>query len=219
MFENLNPCAAYEVRVEPYKNLQVRTFTIGPYFDDPTLSDPLINDENNEYAKSLRNMRTTPQETSVTFNLTICAKLLQLEVEPEKEKGQFEKSDLVQLGPRNPGATIVSVRNLKACTKYVVHAELSLKNQTNREFVNDYDKYEREDIAKFWTLPNIRSLEKHLHYEETQQLLSWDFSSYFEQECAEPMKKQNPKFVLKIGSKMTTVTKVKLILQWSDVKA
>ena len=126
---------------------------------------------------------------------------------------------MVQLDPRNPGATIVSVKNLKACIKYVVHAELSLKNQTNREFVNDSDKYEREDIMKFWTLPKTRSLENHLHFEETQQVLSWDFSSYFEQECAEPMKKQNPQFVLKIGSNMTTVTKVRLVLQCSDVEA
>ena len=28
-FENLNPCAAYEVRVEPYNNKQARTFTVG----------------------------------------------------------------------------------------------------------------------------------------------------------------------------------------------
>ena len=218
-FENLNPCATYEVRVEPYNNLQVRTFTVGPYYDDPTVDDPIIDDDNEEYKKSFRTMRTTQKATSAQFNLTICAKLLQLVVEPEKEKGQFKKSDLVQLNPRNRGATIVSVKNLKPCTKFVVHAELSLKNQTNREFVNDYDKYEREDITKFWTLPNIRSLEKHLHYEETEHLLSWDFSSYFEQECAEPMKKQNPKFVLKIGSNMTTVTKVRLVLQCSDVEA
>ena len=217
-FENLNPCAAYEVRVEPY-NKPEKTFTVGPYLDNPTVYDPSMDDENEEYKKSFREMRTTPKATSATFNLTICAKLLQLAVEPEKEKGQFKKSDLVQLDPRNRGETIVSVKNLKPCTKYVVHAELSLKNQTNREFVNDYDKYEREDITKFWTLPNIRTLEKHLHFEETQQVLSWDFSSYFEQECAEPMKKQNPQFVLKIGSNMTTVTKVRLVLQCSDVEA
>ena len=55
-FENLNPCAAYEVRLEPYNNLQERTFTVGPYFDNPTLFDPLIDDENNKYAKSLCTM-------------------------------------------------------------------------------------------------------------------------------------------------------------------
>ena len=158
VFENLNPCAAYEVRVEPY-NKPEKTFTVGPYFDEPNLYDPIIDDENEEYKKSFRRMRTTPKSTSVKFNLTICAKLLQLEVEPEKEKGQFKKSDLVQLDPRNRGETIVSVKNLKPCTKYVVQAKFSLKNQTNREFVNDYDKYEREDITKFWTLPNIRSLQ------------------------------------------------------------
>ena len=130
MFENLNPCAAYEVRVEPY-NKPEKTFTVGPYFDEPNLYDPIINDENIEYKKSFRKMRTTPKATSATFNLTICAKLLQLAVEPEKERGQFKKSDVVQLGPKNPGTTIVSVKNLKPCTKYVVHAEWSLKNQTN----------------------------------------------------------------------------------------
>ena len=90
-FENLNPCAAYEVRVKPY-NKPEKTFTVGPYFDEPNLYYPIIDDENEEYKKSFRRMRTTPKSTSVKFNLTICAKLLQFAVEPEREKGQLKKA-------------------------------------------------------------------------------------------------------------------------------
>jgi len=212
-FENLNPCAAYEVLVQPH-NMPPSNFTIGPYFNEPTVYDPIVDDDNEEYKKSFRRMRTTPKVTSAKFKLTICAKRLQLVVEPEKEQEDFHRSDLVQLDPRNPSETIVNVRNLKACTKYAVRAELSLKNQTKHEFARDNEKYESDDsIAKFWTWPSLIGLRRYVNYDITQKNLSWDFSPFFEQECATPMKRKNPTFLLKIGSNATTVATVRFVLE------
>ena len=198
-----NPCAAYEVRITPRKG-PAHIISVGPYFNDNNMSNPIVWAQNPEYEKNLtaETINITPNSNSVSMRLQpICAKMLEIEVEPETEEGLTKKSEIVEIDPRKSEEIVVKVEKLEPCTKYIVNAALSLKKQDRKEFEEDERKFKRDKIATFSTLPDVGSLREsgYCDYDEDDQILSWDFSDFFDQECARPLK--NHSFLLTIGKR------------------
>ena len=106
---------------------------------------------------------------------------------------------------------VITMNTLEPCTEYVVNIALSLKNQTTDSFEKDEKRYKRDKIASFTTTPNLELLKeaRFRQYDETTQLLSWNFSAFLDQPCAQPLK--NATFFLIIGNKTAeNVQKVRL---------
>ena len=204
---NANPCATYEIRITPRKRPAL-ILSVGPYYDDNNMSNPIVWSQNPEYEKNLtaETINITPNSNSVSIRLQpICAKMLEIEVEPETEDGPAQKSDVVEIDPKKMEEIIVKVEKLNPCTKYIVNAALSLKKQDRQEFYEDGRKLKKDGIAKFSTLPDLgsHSLREggYWKYDENGQILSWNFSDFFDQDCAQQREIKDPKFHLKIGSR------------------
>ena len=106
---------------------------------------------------------------------------------------------------------VITMNTLEPCTDYVVNIALSLKNQTTDSFEKDEKRYKRDKIASFTTEPNLDLLKeaRFRQYDETTQLLSWNFSAFLDRPCALPLK--NATFFLIIGNETAeNVQKVRL---------
>ena len=206
LFENRNPCAAYELRVEE-GDKPVGNFTVGPYYENRTIVYPEIDEDNEEYKKNLSGnaVKTKPEAISVKITIgPVCAKMLEVSItEPDSDKEEEVKTrrrSLLEIDPKEMKENVITMEDLEPCTKYVVNIALSLKNQNTESFVKDEKRYKRDKITSFTTTPNVELLKeaRFRQYDETTQLLSWNFSAFLDQPCALPLK--NATFFLIIGN-------------------
>ena len=202
-----NPCATYEVRITPRKRSTI-IISVGPYYNQNNMSNPIVLEQNSEYEKNLRDeaINITPNSTSVSMRLQpICAKMLEIEVEPETEEGlTTQKIEIIEIDPKKAEEIIVKVEKLEPCTKYIVNAALSLKKQDRKDFKEDGKRFKRDKIATFTTLPDVGLLREggYWKYDKEGQILSWNFSEFFAQECARQREMLNTRFHLTIGDRL-----------------
>ena len=207
-FGGLNPCATYRVHID---DSIIQDLTVGPYYNDTRSGKPTIAFRNNEYEKNLTRaaITVTPKSKSASIKLSpICAKTVQLEIVPENDK-RSQNRKLAHIDPSRMEDIDFFVDELQPCTTYVVNLALSLVEQNANEIEEDYDVYRKGEITSFSTLPNLEELKNLRIYDNASRFLSWDQAwEFLQQECANPILDQNPKFTLNISNRLRNVNKV-----------
>ena len=193
-FEQLDPCAVYEVNVT-IGNHEVGSYKVGPYYSQDNVHHPFLSDDDNPKYEAREGWIKTVTEYnhSAVIELgPVCAGMVMLDLR-EKHSNETthhwdqEKTTITSVMKRitpskESGAKLV-VENLKPCTQYTVDIELWLDGKRSP---TDGD-FQKDQIFYFYTMPDYNDNstygQRHLRSRNKMNIVRSEDDTSMPKEC------------------------------------